>query len=321
MNLKVGVLMDPIANIAIHKDTTFAILLALQARQHEVYYLEPADIFLRNGKILGSMRRLQVADNPSQWFNLSESEIKPLSVLNVLLMRKDPPFNMAYVYLTYLVELAEKQGLFVVNKPGSLRDANEKLFTGWFPHCTPKTLVTSRKPILQEFIREQKEVAIKPLGAMAGESIFYLTVNDPNIPVVIEMMTVNGDQLVMAQRFIPEVKSGDKRIILIDGEPIPYMLARIPAEGDFRGNLARGAKGEGRELTDRDRWICEQVGPTLREKGLWFVGLDIIGDYLTEINVTSPTGVRELQAEFDVDIAGQFISFLETKYAKGSYRH
>ena len=316
MNLKFGVLMDPIRNITIHKDTTFAILLALQTRKHEIYYMEPTDIFLRNERILGLMRHIQVNDNPSNWFSLSESEIRPLNTLNILLMRKDPPFNMSYIYLTYLLELAEKQGLSIVNKPASLRDANEKLFTSWFPQCTPKTLITSQKQVLQQFIWEQKEVIVKPLGMMTGESIFYLTVDDPNIPVIIEVMTAHGSQLVMTQQFIPEIKSGDKRVILINGEPISYALARIPCQDDFRGNLMRGAKGEGRELTERDHWICRQVGPTLREKGLLFVGLDIIGDYLTEINVTSPTGIRELEAQFNIDIAGQFIAFLENKYSK-----
>ena len=315
MSLKFGILMDPIGNITIHKDTTFAILLALQERQHKIYYMEPADIFLKNEQVLGSMRRLQVDDNPSDWFNLSESEIRPLNTLDILLMRKDPPFNMSYIYLTYLLELAEKHGLLIVNKPAGLRDANEKLFTIWFPQCTPRTLITSQKGILQQFILIQKEVIIKPLGAMTGESIFYLTVNDPNIPVIIEIMTAHGSELVMAQKFIPEIKFGDKRIILINGEPISYALARIPHQNDFRGNLARGAKGEGRKLTERDYWICKQVGPTLRKKGLLFVGLDIIGDYLTEINVTSPTGVRELKIQFNIDIADQFVVFLENKHS------
>ena len=316
MNLKFGVLMDPIKTIEIYKDTTFAILLALQVRGHEIYYLEPADIFLKNEKVFGSVRRMRVEDNSSHWFDADEREIRLLHTLDILLMRKDPPFNMSYIYLTYLLELAEKEGLLVVNKPASLRDANEKLFTSRFPQCTPKTLITSRKKILQQFIHEQKTIIIKPLDAMAGESIFYLTANDPNVPVIIEMMTVYDRQLVMAQQFIPEVKFGDKRIILINGEPIPYALARIPSKDDFRGNLARGAKGEGRELTVRDRWICKQVGPTLREKGLWFVGLDVIGDYLTEINVTSPTGIRELQAQFDIDIAGQLINFIEKLFSR-----
>ncbi len=313
MSLRIGILMDPIANIQVKKDTSFALLLSAQKRGHTLYYLEPTDIFLQAGNVMGSMRRLFVNDDPSHWFHLENSPTTPLTDLDLLLMRKDPPFDMHYIYLTYLLEMAEKAGLLVVNRPASLRDANEKLFASWFPTCVPKTLVTSRKDLLRTFIDEQGEIVIKPLGAMAGQSIFYLRTGDVNIPVIIETITSDGSRFVMAQQFIPEIKNGDKRIILINGEPVPYALARIPKQGDFRGNLAAGARGEGRELTERDRWICSQVGPVLREKGLWFVGLDVIGDYLTEINVTSPTGLRELQSQFTIDIAGQFFDFLEKK--------
>lgn len=304
--------MDPIFNIHIYKDTSFAMLLAFQKRNYELYYMEASDVFLRNGKVHAFMRRLKVKDNPCSWFELNDSRTQSLSELDVFLMRKDPPFNMSYIYLTYLLELAEKEGLLVVNKPASLRDANEKLFISWFPQCTPKTLVTSRKELLQTFLQEQKEIIIKPLGAMAGKSIFRLATQDPNVLIVIDIMTANGKRLVMAQQFVAAIKDGDKRIILINGEPIPYALARIPAKGDFRGNLAARAKWEGRKLTNRDRWICQQVAPTLRQKGLWFVGIDVIGDYLTEINVTSPTGIRELEAQFKINIADQFVDFLKT---------
>ena len=303
--------MDSIFNIHIHKDTSFAMLLAFQARNYELYYMEASDIFLQNGKVHAFMRRLRVKDNSSSWFKLNNSHIQSLSKLDIFLVRKDPPFNMSYIYLTYLLELAEKDGLLVVNKPASLRDANEKLFTSWFPQCMPRTLVTSRKELLRTFLQEQKEIIIKPLGAMAGKSIFRLTTRDPNVLVIIDTMTASGKRPVMAQQFIAAIRDGDKRIILINGDPIPYSLARIPAKGDFRGNLAAGARWEGRELTDRDRWICQQVAPTLRQKGLWFVGLDVIGDYLTEINVTSPTGVRELEAQFKINIADQFVDFLK----------
>ncbi|MBT8506632.1 glutathione synthase [Coxiella-like endosymbiont of Rhipicephalus sanguineus] len=314
MAMKIGILMDPISKIHVYKDTSFALLLALQARNYELHYMEAPDIFLQNRKVHAFIRRLQVKDNTSSWFELSAPYIQPLNGLDIFLMRKDPPFNMSYIYLTYFLELAEKEGLFVVNKPASLRDANEKLFASWFPQCTPKTLVTSRKELLQLFLQEQKEIIIKPLGAMAGKSIFRLTAQDPNVFVVIDTMTANGKRLVMAQQFIPAIKDGDKRIILINGEPIPYALARIPAKGDFRGNLAVGARGVGQELTDHDRWICQQVGPTLCQKGLWFVGLDVIGDYLTEINVTSPTGIRELETQFKINIADQFVDFLEKQF-------
>ena len=312
--MNVGILMDPIHTIHVRKDTSFAFLLTLQARQHKLYYLESTDIFLKDEKVYGFFSQIHVQDNTSHWFDLAERKTKSLNELDILLIRKDPPFDIAYLYLTHLLELSEKDGLFIVNKPMGLRDANEKLFTSWFPHCTPKTLVTSNKGLLIEFARELKEIVIKPLDAMAGRSVFRLTIDDPNVPVIIETMTTHGNRPVMAQQFIPEIKQSDKRIILINGEPIPYALARIPATGDFRGNLAAGARGEGQELTDHDRWICKQVGPTMREKGLWFVGLDVIGDYLTEINVTSPTGVRELEAQFNIDITGQFIDFLESQY-------
>lgn len=309
--IKIGILMDPISDIHVYKDTSFAMLLAFQTRNYELYYMEASDIFLQNGEVHAFMRRLRVKDNTSFWFELNDSHVQSLDKLDILLMRKEPPFNMSYIYLTYLLELAEKKGLLVVNKPASLRDANEKLFASWFPQCIPRTLVTSHKELLQKFLQEQKEIIIKPLGGMAGKSIFRLTTRDPNALVIIDIMTANGKRLVMAQKFIAAIKNGDKRIILINGEPVPYSLARIPAEGDFRGNLAAKARWEGRELTDRDRWICQQVAPILRQKGLWFVGLDVIGDYLTEINVTSPTGIRELETQFKINIADQFVDFLQ----------
>ncbi len=298
--------MDSIAAIKVHKDTSFALLLAAQARGFENYYIEPNAIWLQDGIVWGRMARISVNDDPTAWYQLDDVIEQPLVDLDILLMRKDPPINMDYYYLTYLLEQAEAQGLWVINKPSSLRDANEKLFTAWFPQCCPKTLITSQIAALKEFVIAEGEVVVKPLHGMGGASIFRAHVDDPNLNVILETITHNNQRLVMAQRFIPEIVNGDKRILLINGEPAPYALARIPRGGDFRGNLAAGGIGEGRELTDRDRWICEQVGPTLREKGLLFVGLDVIGDYLTEINVTSPTCVRELDAQFDLDIAGDF---------------
>lgn len=311
MTLKLGVVMDPIAAINIKKDTTFAMLLAAQARGMSIHYLEPTDIWLQDGATWGRMRTLRVTDDPTHWFDLGEVVVQPLAELDALLMRKDPPFNMEYIYVTYLLEQAEAHGLFVLNKPASLRDANEKLYTVWFPQCCPKTLVTSQPELIKEFAHSEHDIIIKPLGGMAGRSVFRVNARDVNLAVIIETMTQDGQSLVMAQKFIPEIKHGDKRIILINGEPIPYALARIPAAGDFRGNLAVGAQGEGRELNARDRWICAQVGPTLRDKGLWFVGLDVIGDYLTEINVTSPTGVRELDAQFGLNISAELMGFIE----------
>jgi glutathione synthase len=231
-------------------------------------------------------------------------------------MRKDPPFNMEYVYTTYLLERAQAAGALVVNDPRSLRDANEKLFTGWFPQCTPPTLVAREGRQIRAFLAEHEVIVVKPLGAMAGTLVFKLGPNDPNTSVIIEMMTKNDSRFVMAQRFVPEISAGDKRILMIDGEPVPYALARIPAPGETRGNLAAGAKGVGQPLSERDRWICAQVGPVLREKGILFAGLDVIGDCLTEINVTSPTGVRELDKLFNLNIAGQFLDVVVARLAR-----
>jgi glutathione synthase len=304
---KLGMLMDPLAQIKVAKDTSFAILLAAQQRGWQNYYLDPNSIWLRGGISWGKMQQITVRDETEDWYELAEPIEQPLVDLDIFFMRKDPPFNMQYIHLTYLLEQAQHHGLKVINHPASLRDANEKLFTAWFPQCCPNTLVTSRMDLLKEFVRSEKTAVIKPLDGMGGRSVFKATAADPNLSVIIETLTDNGQRLVMAQQFIDKISEGDKRILLINGEPIPYALARIPHKHDFRGNLAAGAKGEGRELTDRDLWICEQVGPTLREKGLVFVGLDVIGDYLTEINVTSPTCARELNRLFNLDIAGQLL--------------
>ncbi len=305
-----GMLMDPISKIHVEKDTSFAILLAAQARGWENYYLEPHSIWLQNGMTWGRMQKITVEDNSHHWFTLEKAIEQPLVNLDIFFMRKDPPFDMNYIHSTYLLEQAERQGLRVINKPSSLRDANEKLFTAWFPQCCPKTLVTSKTDLLKEFVRQEKIAIIKPLDAMGGRSVFKASSEDVNLSVIIETLTDHGQRLVMAQQFIDKINEGDKRILLINGEPIPYALARIPAKNDFRGNLAAGATAEGRELTERDVWIAQQVGPTLRNKGLIFVGLDVIGDYLTEINVTSPTCARELNRLFNLDIAGQLLDHL-----------
>ena len=310
--MKLGVLMDPIENIHVHKDSTFAMLLEAQARGYEVFYMLPQDIWLQDGITWGRMHSISVVDDDADWYELSAPSDQPLVDLDVLLMRKDPPFDMDFINITYLLEQAEAQGLMVLNKPASLRDANEKLFTAWFPQCCPKTIVTASPELIKEFVLAEGEVVIKPLDAMGGHSVFRMQEDDPNINVIAETMTKNGTRYVMVQRFIRDIVEGDKRILLINGEPVPYGLARIPKEGDFRGNLASGASGEGRELTDRDRWICEQVGPLLKEKGLIFVGLDVIGKYLTEINVTSPTCIRELDNIYDLNIAADFFDAVES---------
>ena len=313
MTVKLGVIMDPIQSIKPHKDSTLAMLLAAQKRGWQLYYMTQKDIFLRDGKVQAIKRPLEVRDNPHDWFTLSEPDPRPLSELDVILMRKDPPLDLQYIHTTYLLELAEADGVLVVNKPQSLRDANEKLYTAWFPQCCPATLVSRDMKQLRSFLDEHQDIIIKPLEGMGGMSIFRLRLGDPNISVAFETLTNNGQQYIMAQRYIPEIVHGDKRILMVDGEPMPYALARTPASGETRGNLAAGGRGEGRPLTERDRWICQQVGPTLKKKGLYFVGLDVIGDYLTEINVTSPTCIRELDKQFELDIAGELMDCIEKK--------
>lgn len=303
--------MDPIASINIKKDSSFAMLLEAQRRGWPITYMEQGDLFLRDGKTYARMRSLRVEDNPKHWFELGGETTEPLAALNAIIMRKDPPFDMEYIYTTYLLELAEAAGVLVVNKPQSLRDCNEKLFTAWFPQCTPPTLVTRGKNQLRDFLNEHGDIILKPLGGMGGASVFRLCANDPNIAVVIETMTQHEQRFVMAQKFIPEISEGDKRILMVNGEPVPYALARIPAEGETRANLAAGGRGVGVPLSPRDRWICEQVGPILRDKGLLFAGLDVIGDYLTEINVTSPTCIRELDTLYALNISAQLFDSIE----------
>ena len=313
MSIKLGVVMDPIGAINPKKDSTLAMLLAAQKRNWQLYYMEQQDLFVRDGEVLANARSITVKDDLNAWHTLSEPQVIKAGELDVILMRKDPPLDMQYIHTTYLLELAEAQGAMVVNKPQSLRDANEKLYTAWFPQCCPATLVSRDMSQLRRFMDEHQDIIIKPLEGMGGMSIFRLKKDDPNISVALETLTQQGSQYIMAQRFIPEITSGDKRILLINGEPAPYALARIPASGETRGNLAAGGRGEGIELSARDRWICEQVGPALRDKGLLFVGLDVIGDYMTEINVTSPTCIRELDAQYNLDIAGDLMDCIASK--------
>ena len=313
MTRKIGIVMDPVQAINTKKDSSFAMLLAAQARGWQIFYMQQADLFLRDGQVLASMAALSVQDDPYDWYQLGDPQIAPLHSLDAILMRKDPPFDMEYIYSTYLLEQAQSQGVLIVNDPQSLRDANEKLFTAWFPQCCPPTLVTRQKSLMREFQQQHGDIIIKPLDGMGGASIFRVMQGDPNFSVIVETLTENGKKSVMVQQYLPAIKDGDKRILLINGEPVPYALARIPAAGETRGNLAAGGRAEGRELTDRDRWICQQVGPKLREKGLIFVGLDVIGDYLTEINVTSPTCIRELDRLYDLDIAGDLMNAIETQ--------
>ena len=313
--MRLGIVMDPIGSINIKKDTSFAMLLEAQSRGWELFYMQQTDLYLDEGKAMATSRTLSVDNNPSSWFELGPEIEKPLAELDVILMRVDPPFDMDYIYSTYLLEQAEAEGVLVVNKPQSLRDANEKLFTAWFPECCAPTLVTSQTTRIRQFLGKHEDIIIKPLDGMGGASIFRLKKADHNLGVVLETMTDHGKKLAMVQRFLPDIKHGDKRILIINGKPVPYGLARIPAKGETRGNLAAGGTGEGRELSDRDRWLCEQIGPALVEKGLLFVGLDVIGDYVTEINVTSPTCVKELDAMYDLNISGLLMDCIEEKLA------
>jgi glutathione synthase len=305
--IRLGVVMDPIGSIKIHKDSTLAMLLAAQARGWQLHYMEMGDLSLRDGQAWARARALQVADDPQGWFQLGEARPQPLAEMDVVLMRKDPPFDTEYVYATYLLERAQLAGARVVNDPRGIRNANEKLFTAWFPDCCPPTVVTRAGDDIRAFLHQQTDVILKPLGGMGGSSVFRVTQGDPNTNVIIETLTDGGHRYAMAQRYLPEIAQGDKRILMVDGEPVPYALARIPAAGETRGNLAAGGRGEGVDLSDRDRWICHQVAPVLKRMGLTFVGLDVIGDYLTEINVTSPTCIRELDAIYGLDIAGQLM--------------
>ncbi|MDO8696056.1 MAG: glutathione synthase [Pseudomonas sp.] len=307
MGIRLGIVMDPIAGIAFKKDSSLAMLLAAQARGWSLFYMEQQDLYQKASIARARTRPLQVFEDPQHWFELQDEQDIALSELDVILMRKDPPFDNEFVYSTYLLEQAEQAGVLVVNRPQSLRDCNEKLFATLFPQCTPPTVVSRRADILREFAVEQRDIILKPLDGMGGSSIFRHCEGDPNLSVILETLTAHGTQQIMAQGYLPAIKEGDKRILMINGEPIPYCLARIPAAGETRGNLAAGGRGEARPLTERDRWIAAQVGPTLREKGLLFVGLDVIGDYLTEINVTSPTCIREIDNAFGTRIAEQLI--------------
>jgi glutathione synthase len=313
MQIHIGVVMDPIGSIKIHKDSTFAMLLAAQRRGWSLSYMEQADLFLREALPYARMRRLSVRDDPADWFSLAESSEQPLQSLDVILMRKDPPFDMEYIMSTYLLEQAEERGALVINRPRALRDANEKLFALRFADCCPPSLVSRDHDQLKGFFAEHGDIILKPLDAMGGASVFRLRENDPNVSVILETLTEHGRRYAMAQRFIPEISAGDKRILLIDGEPVPYALARIPAKGETRGNLAAGGKGIGVPLSANDHKIAQRVAPELRERGILFAGLDVIGDYLTEINVTSPTCIRELDRAFGLDIAGQLMDSIEEK--------
>ena len=316
--VQLAVVMDPIATIKPAADTTLAVLLQAQAKGWQLHYAEMHDLWLRDGEAFGRLTALQVADDQNDWFDLGDTAITPLCELDVILMRKDPPFNMEYIYATYILERAESRGALVVNRPRSLRDANEKIVISWFPECAPPSLVSSSISDLRAFVDEHERAVLKPLHGMGGHSIFMTDVADLNRNVTLEMLTNYGSQYVMAQKYISDASVGDKRILLIDGEPIPYALLRTPPRDDFRCNLSAGAVGEAVALTDRDRWICDQIGPNLRDNGLLFVGIDVIGDYMTEVNVTSPTGIRELDRLCDLKIGRDVIDAISSVQTKSS---
>jgi len=309
--IRLGVLMDDISSIKPNKDSSFAMMLEAQKRGWEIHTFDSPDMFYADGLVNAYSKRTSVKDSEINWYNTEASKVINLSSFDVLFMRKDPPFDMDYIYSTYLLEHLQSEGVLVVNKPSSLRDANEKLFALNFPNCIPKTLVSSNIDKLDDFINEIKTVVVKPLDGMGGTDIFKLSVGDKNINEILTKITNNQSRYIMAQEFLPEIKDGDKRILLINGKPVEYALARIPAEGSFKGNLAAGAKGVGQPLSERDRYLCAQIAPLLIEKDLVFVGLDVIGDYITEINVTSPTCIRELDKQFGINISSTLLDEIE----------
>lgn len=311
----IGIVMDHIQTINVKKDSTFAMMLEAQRRGCPLYHILQGDLFLDNGVVYAQMQPVTVRDDPYDWFTLGEAQTRPLRELPVVLMRKDPPLDMEYIYSTYLLELAHKQGCLVVNRPDSIRAANDKLFATWFPQFCPPTRVTRDMARIKAFLAEQGRIVVKPLDGMGGSMIFQVRQDDPNQNVILETITAHGTRTVMAQRFLPEYKQGDKRILLIDGKPFPHALARIPAEGEARANLAAGGTGVGHDLTAREYEICTAIAPVLREMGLLFVGLDVIGDYITEINVTSPTCIRELDKLYSANIASLLWDAIERKLA------
>ncbi|NCF72127.1 MAG: glutathione synthase [Gammaproteobacteria bacterium] len=309
--LKVGMVMDPIGSITPKKDSSLAMLLEASRRGAEIHYFEQQHLRMLSGKATGLSTRLTVRDDNDDWFDFGEQREVELGDLDVILMRKDPPFDMEYVYTTYILDRAKLAGALVVNAPQALRDMNEKAYTAWFPDCTPLTLVTRSMPEMKAFLAEHGRIVVKPLDGMGGRSIFVISQGDNNANVIFETLTDYGQRFAMAQVYIPEIALGDKRILLIDGEPVPYALARIPTGDDNRGNMVAGATTKVQDLSATDRRICAMVGPVLRDQGVLFAGIDVIGDYMTEVNVTSPTGIRELDRSFDLNIAGLMFDAIE----------
>lgn len=316
MSIRLGIVMDPINSINFKKDSSLAMLWAAQDRGWELFYMRQEDLYLLQGKVKAKARSLKVYKEPEHFYDLGEETDINLDTLNVVLMRKDPPFNSEFLYTTYLLEKAEQEGVLIVNKPQSLRDCNEKLFATNFAEFMVPTLVSRRPDVLKAFIKEQGDVILKPLDEMGGASIFRHREGDPNLSVIIETLTAHGTRQTMVQRYIPDITAGDKRILIVDGEPIPYCLARVPAKGETRGNLAAGGTGIAQPLSEKDYAIAKAIGPELQKRGLLFVGLDIIGEYVTEVNVTSPTCIREIDKAYNTDIAGKLMNCIETKLKK-----
>jgi|TARA_B110000967_G_scaffold37709_1_gene37196 glutathione synthase len=313
MGTSLGVIMDPIQSISFTKDSTLAILLAAQAQGFDLFYMEQCDLYIDNSGPKARLRPLKVFNDSDKWFELGNSRDAALEEMDVLIMRKDPPFDSEFIYSTYILEAAERRGSLVVNKPQSLRDCNEKMFATEFPQCVPPLLVSRDQARLKGFLAEHQDVVYKPLDGMGGTSIFRVKEGDQNLNVILETVTQYGTETIMAQKFMPQISQGDKRILVVDGEIIPFCLARIPTGSDFRGNLAAGGRGVVQPLSERDMWIAQQIAPTLKQRGLIFVGLDVIGDYLTEINVTSPTCIREIDNAEDTKIGERLIKAISAR--------
>ncbi|MDG1751190.1 MAG: glutathione synthase [Thalassotalea sp.] len=316
MTIKLGIVMDPISQVKVKKDSSMAMMLEAQKRGYEIHYMEMQDLYLYQGQCRATTQKIKVFDDPEHWYELEEAQDIAVESLDAVLMRKDPPFDTEYIYATYMLERAEVAGTLIVNKPQSLRDCNEKLFTAWFPELTAKTLVTRKSEQIRAFHQEEKDVIIKPLDGMGGSSIFRINEKDPNVGVIIETLTNHGQQYAMVQEFMPEIKDGDKRILIVNGEPMPYCLARIPAQGETRGNLAAGGTGRAQPLSASDKMIAETIAPELKKRGLYFVGLDVIGNKVTEINVTSPTCIREIEAAYPINISGKLMDAIEQNIQK-----
>ncbi|MFA9421821.1 MAG: glutathione synthase [Gammaproteobacteria bacterium] len=310
-NMKLGIVMDPIESIKPWKDSSFAMLLEAQHRGWQIYYLRIDDLYMDSSISYAHYHRIRLKDDRQDWFVKTDPGVCRLDEMDVILMRKDPPFDLEYIYATYLLEQAEENGTLIVNKAASLRDCNEKLYTRYFPQCCVESRISRDPRKLLEFIDLHEDVIVKPLDGMGGKSIFRVQAGDTNTNVILETVTQSGTASTMAQRYIPEISDGDKRILLINGNSVPYALARLPAKGENRGNIAAGASTRGQPLSERDQWLCDQIGPSLRDKGLIFVGIDVIGDYITEINVTSPTCIRELDQEFDLNISADLFNCID----------